>query len=383
MMLAPAPPHAGRPTPDLPTQPPVRPHVLGLALGFAGITLVLAGVLLLPDPALGPVFLVALLLGAAFVLFDFGFAGGFRALQLEGDGRAMAASFLIPAIAALVILPLGSLAEGYGRFVAPIGAPLLLGALLFGIGMQIANGCGSGVLVAAGQGSRRMWVALPCFCLGGVLGSLALPMGLALPDLGHADLVAWLGPWGALPATLALLGLGAALLLRGRRPERRQIRAAAVVGLLAGLLFLASGLPWGITTGLTLWAAQVMQALGLDMAGLPFWSEGWARAALAGPLLANHTSLSDFGLLLGALVAAAASGQLRHAVKLGARGTAGAVLGGLLLGFGARLSFGCNIGAFIGGTASGSLHGFVWLLAVLPGSWIGIRLRPFFGLPRR
>ncbi|OYW08880.1 MAG: hypothetical protein B7Z53_04005, partial [Rhodospirillales bacterium 12-71-4] len=292
----------------------------------------LAGVLLLPDPALGPVFLVALLLGAAFVLFDFGFAGGFRALQLEGDGRAMAASFLIPAIAALVILPLGSLAEGYGRFVAPIGAPLLLGALLFGIGMQIANGCGSGVLVAAGQGSRRMWVALPCFCLGGVLGSLALPMGLALPDLGHADLVAWLGPWGALPATLALLGLGAALLLRGRRPERRQIRAAAVVGLLAGLLFLASGLPWGITTGLTLWAAQVMQALGLDMAGLPFWSEGWARAALAGPLLANHTSLSDFGLLLGALVAAAASGQLRHAVKLGARGTAGAVLGGLLLG---------------------------------------------------
>ena len=59
--------------------------------------------------------------------------------------------------------------DGYGRFVSPIGVSLIVGAAVFGIGMQITNGCGAGTLVAAGQGSRRMWVALPFFCLGGVM----------------------------------------------------------------------------------------------------------------------------------------------------------------------------------------------------------------------
>ena len=55
-------------------------------------------------------------------------------------------------------------------------------------------------------------------------------------------------------------------------------------------------------------------------------------------------------------------------------------LGGLLMGWGARLGFGCNIGAFVGGVASGSLHGWVWFPAALPGCLIGISLRPLFGL---
>jgi hypothetical protein len=50
------------------------------------------------------------------------------------------------------------------------------------------------------------------------------------------------------------------------------------------------------------------------------------------------------------------------------------------MGFGARLSYGCNVGAFVGGVASGSLHGFAWAIAALPGCWLGIRMRPWFGL---
>ncbi|WP_137178276.1 YeeE/YedE thiosulfate transporter family protein [Roseomonas sp. AR75] len=360
-----------------------RVNAGALIVGLGAVLATAATLPGLPDAALPGVFAVALLLGAAFVLLDFGFAGGFRALLVEGDGRALAATFVIPAIVAPVIVPMAALLPEYGRFVAPIGLPLILGAMIFGIGMQIANGCGSGVLVAAGQGSRRMWVALPFFCLGGVIGSLLLPMGLALPDLGTVDLVEEFGPWRALLLTEALLAAGALLILRGARPEMQRLRAAAAIGFLAALLFLASGLPWGITTGLTLWGAKTVQAVGIDLTRFAFWAEGWSRAALHGPALASHSSLADLGLLLGALVAAAAAGGLRHGVPLGRRGTAGAVLGGLLMGIGARLSFGCNVGAFIGGAGSASLHGFVWLLAVLPGCWIGIRLRPLFGLPRR
>ena len=57
-----------------------------------------------------------------------------------------------------------------------------------------------------------------------------------------------------------------------------------------------------------------------------------------------------------------------------------AVLGGLLLGYGARLAYGCNIGAYFSGIASSSLHGWLWLVAAFLGSILGTRLRPWFGL---
>jgi uncharacterized membrane protein YedE/YeeE len=57
-----------------------------------------------------------------------------------------------------------------------------------------------------------------------------------------------------------------------------------------------------------------------------------------------------------------------------------AAIGGLLMGYGARLAYRCNIGAFLGGTMSGSLHGWLWLAAALAGARLGVRLRPRFGL---
>ena len=51
-----------------------------------------------------------------------------------------------------------------------------------------------------------------------------------------------------------------------------------------------------------------------------------------------------------------------------------------MMGIGARFAFGCNIGAFIGGIASGSLHGWVWIVFALLGTYLGIQLRPLFGM---
>jgi uncharacterized membrane protein YedE/YeeE len=353
-----------------------RPHWPALLLALAGTAAVLAGLRGLDDPALLPLLAVTIALGAAFVLLDYGFTAGFRAFLAERDGRVLGAAFIVPAVAALVVLPVGVLSDGHGRYVAPVGPSLLVGAGIFGLGMMLANGCGSGALVAAGQGSRRMWVALPFFCLGGVLGSLVLSAAMRLPGI-EVDLAALFGPWGGLLATEALLLAGALAVLRGARPAAARLRAGAVIGALAALVFLVSGLPWGITMGLTLWGAQAITAVAPVLAGTEFWSDPGMAAMLDGPLLAMHGALGDAGLLLGALGAAAATGRLRHGVPIGLRAAAGAALGGLLMGVGARLSFGCNVGAFLGGAASGSLHGFVWIAAVLPGCRLGLGLRPF------
>ena len=59
---------------------------------------------------------------------------------------------------------------------------------------------------------------------------------------------------------------------------------------------------------------------------------------------------------------------------------AAAVVGGVMLGYGARIAFGCNIGAYFSGVASTSLHGWVWLASAFCGNIVGTRLRPWFGL---
>ena len=93
-----------------------------------------------------------------------------------------------------------------------------------------------------------------------------------------------------------------------------------------------------------------------------------------------------FGRPAGARRAAGLAGRFNPAWRLPWRQVLAAALGGLLMGYGARLAFGCNVGALFSGIASSSLHGWLWFAAGLAGSYIGTGLRPFFGLavgPRR
>ena len=53
---------------------------------------------------------------------------------------------------------------------------------------------------------------------------------------------------------------------------------------------------------------------------------------------------------------------------------AAATLGGLLMGYGARIGFGCNIGALFSGIASLSLSGWVYALFLFLGAIIGSKL---------
>ena len=138
-----------------------------------------------------------------------------------------------------------------------------------------------------------------------------------------------------------------------------------------------AGRPWGVTSAFALWGAKTLDALGGGVATWTYWSK---QASLAAPLRQDVTTVMDLGLMLGALAAASAAGKFAPVWKVPARSLAGAVIGGLLLGYGSRLAFGCNIGAYFSGILSGSLHAWLWLPAAFLGSALGVRLRPLFGL---
>ena len=115
------------------------------------------------------------------------------------------------------------------------------------------------------------------------------------------------------------------------------------------------------------------------MSDFAFWQWAGPEAALKHSVLANASSVLNIGMIIGAAMIASWSGGLRRQNYPPTKQIAAAIIGGLIMGIGARLSFGCNIGAFLAGIASGSLHGWIWFVMAMSGSWIGIRLRPYFG----
>jgi hypothetical protein len=256
--------------------------------------------------------------------------------------------------------------------------------LLFGIGMQLGGGCGSGTLYSLGGGNGRMLLVIVTFCIGSFAASLQLGWWQRLPGVNTVVLGEVLGWW---PATVLQLGvIGALWWLAGRRPETAN-RVRGIWPLWLGALALAllnlatlvlAGHPWSITWAYALGGAKVATLLGWNPASSAFWQAPFQSAALANNLLQDVTSLMDIGLVLGAFGAALAAGRWVWRWDLRPGAMVAAMLGGLLMGYGARIAFGCTIGALVSGIASTSLHGWLWFAAVLPGVWLGAHLRPYF-----
>lgn len=358
----------------------------------------------------GPRLAVLFLLGAALglVLFhaSFGFTAAWRVFIADRRGAGLRAQMAMLALAVLLFFPALAAGSLFGQpvagLVAPVGIHIVVGAFLFGLGMQLGGGCASGTLFALGGGSVRMAVVLVFFIAGSVVGAAHLPFWTSLLNYGPVSLIRSFGLWPALVGQLAVFGLIAlaTVWLEKRRhgalarpaPTPRQGWQRVLRGpwpLLAGALALAvlnfatlaiAGRPWGITSAFALWGSKVLDGVGVDVASWPFWAPPAQQAALQGSVLADITSVMDFGIVGGAFLAAALAGRIRPEWRIPPRSFAAAVIGGLLMGYGARLGFGCNIGAYFSGLASASLHAWIWLPAAFLGSLLGTRLRPAFGL---
>lgn len=376
------------------------PLLLGLALFGAGTWLLLAY-----GWRQAALFAVGGLLGLVLYGTSFGFTSGYRRAVVARDGSGVYAQLLMLGAATLLFAPVLASGSAFGRVVvganAPAAAQVLVGAFLFGIGMQLGGGCGSGTLYGAGGGSVRTLVTLIAFIAGAFRASLDMGFWRRLPSAGTVTLGSILGWPLAVGIQLGVLALVAAWLARRERSAGegraggqragpiwrrmwREHRLLVIGGLSLAVLnfgtLLLAGHPWTITWAFTLWGAKAAALLGWDPGSNAYWASDFARTALARPVARDITSVMDIGIILGAMGTAAWLGRFRPRRRVPTRSLIASVLGGLLLGYGSRIAFGCNIGAFFSGVASTSLHGWMWIAAAIPGTWVGIRLRPWFGL---
>ena len=357
-----------------------------IALGLLGLVAVAILLLILLDSGItgAGLFVVGGALGVVFFGFSFGFASGWRAYISGGDGMSLAVQFILIGLCAVLFIPAPSLGVDAVRTIAPISVSLVIGSFIFGIGMQLANGCGSGVLFSFGGGSQRMVFALPAFIIGSVFGAWMLPDILRWGSVDPIIIAESWNVWVQLGLTLLLVSVAIGFFWRAGRQvgsilPRNMLVASILIAGLCWSTFLLAGHAWGVTFGFTLGGGKIADALGVPIAQTEFWSWAGPARALSHSVLADASSVMNIGMLIGA------SGWAIFTTRFGQAGwppkgqVMAAIIGGLLMGIGARLGFGCNIGAFLGGIASGSLHGWVWFFCAFAGNYVGIKFRPSFG----
>lgn len=360
-------------------------------------------------PQLGLLMVVGALLGMTLYHAAFGFTSAWRVFIKERRGRGLRAQMVMLAIAVLLFFPAldaGTLfgTEVRGNF-APLGVSVVFGAFLFGIGMQLGGGCASGTLFTAGGGNARMMITLIFFIVGSVIGSAHFSWWMALPAFEPVSLVSVFGAGGGIAVSLALFIAIAAFTVMMEKRRHGQLEktprfnlrdsrwltgpwpllmGAVALALLNFATLALAGRPWGITSAFALWGAKVYELIGGDVSQWGYWQAPGNAAALQASVWSDITTVMNVGIILGAMAAATLAGRFAPSLRIPLGSVMAAVIGGLMLGYGARLAFGCNIGAYFSGIASGSLHGWLWLIAGFAGNVFGVRLRPlFFGDPKR
>lgn len=391
---------------------PFGARVVPLALGLA-ILMVSAR----SAPVLGFWWAMGLGMGFAIQRARLCFAASFRDLFVNGRGELMRAVLLgmlvaTTAFAALMarMVPDPTTGELAPKIhVWPLGANVLVGGLLFGLGMVLAGGCVSGTLWRIGEGYVGSLVALGGILLGleGAAfswnwwweNSMATAPRIWLP---HA--LGYMGSWISVLAALAVVYLltywwearraGPEVSFPGRlQPPlitfQDRLRAlwnrlfvqawpasaAAVALALLNVTAFAFDHPLGVTGELSAWSSRTFGLLGVfpgHLEGLEQFSG--CNLVDAPPGLLTNTFMLDVGLVFGAFAASVMASEFKIRVPRQPVRYLQSAVGGTLMGYGAGIALGCTIGAFFSAIPSLGLNGWLFGLGLLGGAYVGSQI---------
>jgi uncharacterized membrane protein YedE/YeeE len=131
---------------------------------------------------------------------------------------------------------------------------------------------------------------------------------------------------------------------------------------------------WGVTSTFANWGAWVYQLIGGDVSSWAYFADEKSQTLLAKGFFSDGGTIRNLGIIFGALVATLFASEFKIKKIKSVKQIVAAVLGGLLMGYGARMAGGCNIGALFTAIASLSLSGWVFGAFLLVGAFIGSKM---------
>lgn len=332
----------------------------------------------------------ALLLGALIVGINFGVisrltAFCFRSAVLEILARRIgfqlrswlvAMATAVVSTQALILLEFIDISESIYLSSSLMWLTLIIGGVLFGIGMILARGCGARHIVLLSGGNLRSAVVISVLGIVAYMtlrGILALPR-TALEGVGTFDLETvgfnsqsigeMSGHPEIVPIVISVLFVVIALTAFLRTAERKL--TPALTGLIVGLLIAAG---WYVTG-----------VLGFDEFE-PVRTESLTFTAPVGNaiqyLMTYTGATADFGILAvaGVLVGSFVVAMVRGEWHLQGFETPHQLLrytlGGALMGFGGVLALGCTVGEGLSGLSTLSLGSLIAVASIFVGALIG------------
>ena len=297
--------------------------------------------------------------------------------------------------------------ENFYDSAQPIGLSLILGSFLFGIGMQLGNGCASGTLVGIGEGFIKSYIVLPFFIIGSTLAitdpvfnwysklpvmknSIQLDFGFILLILMILYFLTFIKDYffnsineeekiGTEFSNMRKLFTIDPLVDNNGDSIQSNYYYSKLnllfLGIIIGFFYMCVGNMIGVMGVFPKIGATICKYFGLN-------PNNWNYFKIYGPLpknfLNNLIFNSDIFIILGAFLASTIKGNFGKSQKNSLIEFIKAIFGGLLMGFGAKFSGGCNIGCMLSGITSSSLHGFVWMFCALFGSFIICKILKYF-----
>jgi uncharacterized membrane protein YedE/YeeE len=258
----------------------------------------------------------------------------------------------------------------------------IIGGYVFGLGIVLAGGCGSGIWYRCGEGMLAAWVAVLGFFLGigatmsGVLKPIYVAMRSKIYLAKTPTLYGVLGgnesaaiKWGV----IAVLCVAGAYFVNKSQPFK--------LGKQKGYYWSLTGLLVGIIAVLAFWASYYWGgnfARGLSFTTPTIELFNTITRANAEPTIFPKRSIgfvqTTWGVLfiigvpLGAFLSA--KGLKEFSWKVPPAKELLTVFGGsLMMGFGATAALGCNMGQGITGAATLSIGSLVATISIILGNW--------------
>ncbi len=386
--------------------------------GFSLLTLItILGFTLTSNIELFYRLLIGLGFGFALSKASIGFAGSVNRLYRANSAKlakALLWIFLLTSI--LTSFVIYGNESAYSLNIYPINMGLIIGGLIFGIGMSFSSCCATGSLCDLASGFSRAFTTIFFFGMGVFLGfstqgtaswvkeswissttGATSKGGVFLPDLFGSGLNGYIG------AIILTALFSSIIVYLAHRYEQKNSTSSSqtktkekpnhhslyeriflqswsmktsgvIIALLFVTLLMLSGKGWSATSPFGLWFAKLLMLFGATPETLSAFTTR-STGFFTQSIFENATSLQNFGIIFGVVIALLLnqtfSTKFAQGFKINPKDFMLFAVGGFIMGLGTRLSNGCNVGALFTPIAEFSLSGWVYLVFVVIGGFLG------------